>query len=401
MKSAAGPALGVPLCAKGNLPTAKLPRKRLRRAPYQWSVATWSRALSAEAASGVLQDLTYAGRSILRAAWDALELESLEEMDFGVSQLKALPGVTASSDTVIRTMRRLLALYPGLVELVEAGCRGRGLQSVWRLRRSQTTWAEARRTGIERRRAFQRRSKNQQNASLPSREKKSTSPETTPRVPSSTRPAVAMAPMKNLSGAQQDLARVLIATDGPGLNPGGASTAAAAVPAGDASILAKAGEGFLRQVLEGLRPQARKTPEALLVARLKLPTFRREILDQAQAFLHRREAALAIGDVAGIGSLGRDEALKAWRTAKTLLPSPESPGYLRAFDRERSAWGACLDIAKQENPDLVATLELTVDSRLVSQGLKPGSLVWIRARAHQLDQALVEATPWLRNLSRH
>lgn len=397
MKSAAGSALGLPLVAPQKIDLVHTSRKRQRRAPHQWAVANWSRGLSAEAAAGALGKLTHAGRGILRAAWDAMELESLEEMTFGVSQLATLPGVTASSDTVLRTMKRLIEILPDAADLVEVGCRGRGRQSVWRIRRPQTTWSASRRVGIERRKAFRKRPENPQTASLPSRKKKSTSSETTPIAPPKRERNVAVA-QEELQEDQKRLQEGLQAPEGPKLNPGGARAAAAAMTPREAQLLVEAGRGFLEMHFEEIRPQATKSPQALLVARLKSPSFRRDILSSAQAYIRRRNTAIAAGDVSGLnpGDLTPAAAVSAWKAAAKRVPPASSAGYSSAYDLERLAWKACLSVAKRENPSLAAQIEAAVGSRLEAQDLRPGSLTWKRAFAHHVARELAEATPWLR-----
>lgn len=399
MKSAECPALGVPLRASKKIDPARASRKRLRRAPHQWAVATWSRGLSAEAAAGALGKLTHAGRGILRAAWDAMELESLEEMTFGVSQLATLPGVTASYDTVLRTMRRLVEVSPDAADLVEVGARGRGRQTVWRIRRPRLTWSTSRLEGIKRRKTFRKRLENPQFASLPSRKRKSISSETTPKVPSTTR-GVAVA-RKDLQEDQKRLLEALQAPGGPNLNPGGARTASEAVPPEEARQLVEAGPGFLEQLLQEIRPQATKSPQALLVARLKSPSLRRDILAFATAYRRRRDAAIDAGDVTNLhpGDLTPAAALTAWKAATKKLPPATAAGYSVAYDLERAAWKACLVVARRENPTLAAQIEASVDSHLEAQGLRPGSLARSRAFTHQVAMELAKATPWLRPYS--
>ena len=397
MKSAASSALGLPPGADKKLNPVPGSRKRLRRAPHQWAVATWSRSLSAESAAGALARLTHAGRGILRAAWDAMELESLEEMTFGVSQLATLPGVTASYDTVLRTMRRLVEVFPEAADLIESGSRGRGRQSVWRIRRPQTTWSTARRTGIERRGAFRRRHENPQSASLPSRKRKSISSETTSMGPSRSEHQVVVAEMKEpLLEGQRALAEALTAQPGPGLNPGGAFAAAKATAPEEAAVLVKAGPAFLAYLLEELKPQATKTPQALLVARLKDFRSRRDLVSAGKAWIRRREAAVLAGDVAGlVGDLTPDLAVAAWKAAVGRMPVPTAAGYPAAHDLERSAWRICLDVAKREDPAASSRIESQVAERIAAQGIQPGSLVWSRALAQGVSRELTEATPWL------
>lgn len=397
MKSAAHPALGVPLRAIKKVDPARASRKRLRRAPHQWAVATWSRGLSAEAAAGALGKLTHAGRGILRAAWDAMELESLEEMTFGVTQLATLPGVTASYDTVLRTMRRLVEVSPDAADLVEVGSRGRGRQSVWRIRRPRVTWSTSRLEGIKRRKAFRTRLENPQTAPLPSRKRKSISSETTPTAPPTPKPRVVVA-QECLQEDQKRLQEVLQAPEGPKLNPGGARTAAAAMTPKEAQRLVEAGRGFLKQLFEEIRPQAATNPRGLLVTRLKSPSFRREILSSAQAYIQRRAAAIEAGDVASLNpwDLTPESAITAWKAAARRVPPASSAWYSSAFDLERSAWKTCLSVAKRENPSLAAQIEASVCSRLEAQGIVPGSLVWKRAFAYHEAKELAEATPWLR-----
>lgn len=397
MKSAASSALGLPLGADTKINPVQGSRKRLRRAPHQWAVATWSRGLSTEAASGALGQLTHAGRGILRAAWDAMELESLEEMTFGVSQLAALPGVTASYDTVLRTMRRLVEVSPDAADLVEAGCRGRGRQSVWRIRRPRVTWSTSRQEGLKRRRAFRTRLQNPQSASLPSRKKKSTSSETTPIAPPKTDRQVDVAREKGLQEDQKRLLEALQAQEGPNLNPGGAKAAAAAVTPQEARQLVEAGKEFMKVLFEEIRPQAIKSPQALLVARLKSPSFRRDILSSAQAYIRGRDAAVAAGDVAGLKheDLTPATALAALKAAASKVPSQDAPGYLDAYDRERAAWKVCLDVARREDPVKAARIEVAAKESLEAKGLKEGSLIWNRAFTHQVAKDQAEATPWL------
>lgn len=399
MRSAAYPALGVPLGANTKIDPASASRKRLRRAPHQWAVATWSRGLSAEAAAGALGKLTHAGRGILRAAWDAMELESLEEMTFGVSQLATLPGVMASPDTVLRTMRRLMEILPEAADLVEAGNRGRGHQSVWRIRRPQTTWSTSRRAGIERRRAFRKRHENPQSASLPSRKRKSISSETTPTAPPIPKRRVGVAEMDDtLLEGQKELAEALMTQPSPGLNPGGAVAAAKATLPKEASVLVKAGPAFLGYLLEELKPQATKTPQALFVARLKDPRSRREFVAAGTAWIRRREAAVAAGDVTRLaGDLTPDLAVSAWKAAVGRMPAPSAAGYPAAYDLERSAWRVCLDVARREDPARASRIECQVAERIRAQGIQPGSLVWSRALAHGIARDLAEATPWLQD----
>lgn len=398
MKSAAGSALGLPLGAPQKVDPVHTARKRQRRVPHQWAVANWSRGLSAEAAAGALGKLTHAGRGILRAAWDAMELESLEEMTFGVSQLATLPGVTASYDTVLRTMKRLVEIFPDAADLVEVGNRGRGRQSVWLIRRPQTTWSTSRRAGIERRKAFRKRLENPQTAFLPSRKRKSISSETTPIGPSKPKHQVPVAEMKEpLLEEQRALAEALMARPGPGLNPGGAIAAAKATPPGETAILVKAGPAFLGYLLEELKPQATKTPQALLVARLKDSRSRRELVAAGTAWIRRREAAVAAGDVTGLAEdLTPELVVAAWKVAVGRMPAPTAAGYPAAYDLERSAWRACLDVARREDPARSTMIESRVAERIMAQGIQPGSLVWSKALAHGISRDLAEATPWLR-----
>lgn len=396
MKSAASPALGLPLGADKKLNPVPPPRKRLRRAPHQWAVATWSRGLSAEAAAGALGQLTHAGRGILRAAWDAMELESLEEMTFGVSQLATLPGITASYDTVLRTMRRLVEISPDAADLVEAGSRGRGRQSVWKIRRPRITWSNSRMEGLKRRKAFRTRPQNPQFAPLPSRKKKNTSSDTTPIVPSSPERQVGVA-QEGLQEDQKRLQEVLQAQEGPNLNPGGAKAAAAAVTPEEARKLLEAGREFMKGLFDEIRPQAIKSPQALLVARLKSPSFRRDILGSAQAYIHRRDAAIAAGDVAGLKpeDITPAAALAALKAAASQVPNQDAPGYLDAYDRERAALKVCLDVARREDPVNADRIEVAVKDSLEAKGIRQGSLVWTRAFAHCVARDLAEVTPWL------
>lgn len=206
------------------------------------------------------------------------------------------------------------------------------------------------------------------------------------------------ATVDGLQGDQERLMAALQAPEGPGLNPGGAKAAAAATTPQEAKALADAGRGFLRELLEGLRPEAQKSPEALLVSRLRTPGSRREILARAASYISRREAAISAGDVGELppGALDRQTVLGAWRAAVRLMPPSASAGYLEAHDRERAAWSACLTLARLEDPARAGHMDAAIQARLQAENFKPGSLTWRRAFAHRAAQALAEVTPWLR-----
>jgi hypothetical protein len=214
-------------------------------------------------------------------------------------------------------------------------------------------------------------------------------------------PRVDVATKEPLQEDQKRLLEALQAPEGPKLNPGGSKTAAAAVTPQEARRLVEAGRGFLEQLFEEIRPQATKSPQALLVARLKSPSFRRDILASAQAYIRRRDAAIATGDVARLnpGDFTPSTALATWKAAAKRVPPASFAGYSSAYDLERSAWKACLDAARLENPTKAAQIEAAVGSRLEAQGIRPGSLTWSRAFAHHVAKDLVEATPWLREAS--
>jgi hypothetical protein len=251
--------------------------------------------------------------------------------------------------------------------------------------------------GIDRRRTFGKRLENPQTASLPSRKRKSISSETTPIGPSSPKHLVDVAEMEDpLQEGQRRLAEVLTARPGPGLNPGGALATAKATPPEEAAILVKAGPAFLEYLLEELKPQATKTPQALLVARLKNPRLRRELVAAGTAWIRRREVAVAAGDVTGLaGDLTPALAVSAWKVAVGRMPAPSAAGYPAAYDLERSAWRVCLDVARLEDPARASRIECQVAERITAQGIRPGSLVWSRALIHGISRDLAEATPWL------
>lgn len=201
---------------------------------------------------------------------------------------------------------------------------------------------------------------------------------------------------QNLLEEQKHLAEALTAQPGPGLNPGGAIAAARATSSEEATALLEAGPAFLSYLLEELKPQATKTPQALLVARLKDSRSRRDLVAAGKAWIRRREAAVATGDVTGLArDLTPDLAVSAWKVALGRMPAPNAAGYPAAYDLERSAWRACLDVAKREDPARSARIESQVTERIMAQGIQPGSLVWSRALAHGISRDLAEATPWL------
>jgi hypothetical protein len=206
---------------------------------------------------------------------------------------------------------------------------------------------------------------------------------------------------ESLLEGQRELAEALTAKPGPGLNLGGALVAAKATPSKEAAVLVKAGPAFLRYLLEELKPQATRTPQALLVARLKDTRARRDLVVAAKAWIRRRDAAIVTGDVAGLpGDLTPEVVVAVWKAAIRRIPDPSAASYQVAYDLERSAWRACLDAAKREDPAKANLIEADVRTRLDSQGLKQGSLVWARAFAHQVSRDLADSTPWLRNLKR-
>ncbi len=202
---------------------------------------------------------------------------------------------------------------------------------------------------------------------------------------------------QNLLEEQKHLAEALTAQPSPGLNSGGALAAARATSSEEAAALLKAGPAFLSYLLEELKPQATKTPQALLVARLKDSRSRRELVAAGTAWIRRREATVATGDVTGLaGDLTPSLAVAAWKVAIGRMPAPSAAGYTAAYDLERSAWKACLDVARREDPARSARIESQLAERIIAQGIQPGSLVWSRALAHGISRDLAEATPWLR-----
>jgi hypothetical protein len=202
---------------------------------------------------------------------------------------------------------------------------------------------------------------------------------------------------KNLLEGQGELAEALASTPGPGLNPGGAIVAAKALSYEEAAVLVEAGPAFLSYLIEELSTQATRTPQALLVARLRNARARRDLVAAGKAWIRRRDAAVVAGDVAGLGGdLTPELTISAWKATLRRLPPPSAAGYLAAYDLERSAWKTCLDVARRENPARAARIESQVADRIKAQGIQPGSLVWSRAFAHGVSRDLAEATPWLR-----
>lgn len=111
--------------------------RRVKRKPGQLSATSWAHSLAQEVPTR-FPFLSPLGMSIIRAAFEAMAHESLATMDFGVTQLMRLPGVTASADTVLRVMRRLVDACPEVAQVLEVGSRGRHRQTVWRLSAAQT-----------------------------------------------------------------------------------------------------------------------------------------------------------------------------------------------------------------------------------------------------------------------
>lgn len=373
MKSAASPALGLPLGADKKIAPVRAARKRPRRQPRPATAEARLRDL------GFTPKMAYAMRS-----W--MGLNTLEK-DWTPEQL-AYQGLCSPS-TFSRARKNLL----------EAGLIFEASSAIFDAVNSENNRAALYRFTEKAYRLVSPRGH---------RLAKRTSPEAFV-VPISRsqshvqphhkdHPGVDVVAKEPLQEDQKRLQEALLAPEGPNLNPGGAKTAAAAMTPHEASRLVEAGRGFLELLFEEIRPQATKSPQALLVARLKSPSFRRDILASAQAYIRRRDAAIAAGDVASLnpGDLTPSTALAAWKVAAKRVPPASFAGYSSAYDLERSAWKACLSVARVENPAKAAQIEAAVASRLEVQGILSGSLIWSRAFAHQVAKDLAEATPWLR-----
>lgn len=371
--SAVGPALGFPLGANTKVASDRVPRNRSRRSPRPATAEARLRAL------GFTPKLSYAvrswvGRNTIEKDWTADQL---------VHQGLCSPSTFSRAKRALLEAGLILEISEAIFDAADARNNRAALyhftEKAYRLV-SPRGHRLAKRTSPG---AFE----------LPIIRSQ-------PYVPphhSDVDSVAVVIEKKNLLEGQGELAEALASTPGPGLNPGGAIVAAKALSYEEAAVLVEAGPAFLSYLIEELSTQATRTPQALLVARLRNARARRDLVAAGKAWIRRRDAAVVAGDVAGLGGdLTPELTISAWKATLRRLPPPSAAGYLAAYDLERSAWKTCLDVARRENPARAARIESQVADRIKAQGIQPGSLVWSRAFAHGVSRDLAEATPWLR-----
>lgn len=82
---------------------------------------------------------------------------------------------------------------------------------------------------------------------------------------------------------------------------------------------------------------------------------------------------------------------EAWQRSAATIPAPDHPGYLEAFDAERKALQALLDLGAAALGAQAEILREDLAARLREAGIEAGSLVWRRAWDHHWGRALGEA----------
>ena len=123
---------------------------------------------------------------------------------------------------------------------------------------------------------------------------------------------------------------------------------------------------------------------------------------EVEKALKLRQSLLRAGPAAsssgweGVGEPLRSDpraraAFAAWSALKGAAPSPESPGFLDHFDRERGAFLEVVRLAEQALGPAAEDLRQRLSQRLAEAKLEAGTPVWERAWKHHWGRLVCEA----------
>lgn len=84
-------------------------------------------------------------------------------------------------------------------------------------------------------------------------------------------------------------------------------------------------------------------------------------------------------------------AFQAWAALKAASPSPDAPGFLDHFDREREAFRRLVELAAEALGPAAGDLERQLRGRLAKAELAEGGALWKRAWNHHWGRMVCEA----------
>jgi hypothetical protein len=82
---------------------------------------------------------------------------------------------------------------------------------------------------------------------------------------------------------------------------------------------------------------------------------------------------------------------EAWSGLQATSPSPDAPGFLDHFDRERASFHELVVVAEQALGPEAETLRERLGGRLAEAKLEAGSPLWQRAWKHHWGRLVCEA----------
>jgi cell division septation protein DedD len=83
-------------------------------------------------------------------------------------------------------------------------------------------------------------------------------------------------------------------------------------------------------------------------------------------------------------------AFEAWAACKASSPSPDAPGFLEHFDREREAYRRLVDLAALALGGSAQELSARLRGRLSAAKLEEGGALWKRAWSHHWGRLVCE-----------
>lgn len=188
---------------------------------------------------------------------------------------------------------------------------------------------------------------------------------TTPTAPSREAPGGVVSSQDEvcLTPDQRSVVQALIQV---GLGEPGAKSAAASLPAEDASVLAAAGADCLASVLASLEGKVDK-PKGVLVQRCRKPELRRDLVRGARDWVRAHPGATLVS------------ALAEWRRLQSREPSSKSTGYLHWHDQVQEALSGVVALAEKALGDRIVPLRENLRAELLQKGMKEESFSWKRA----------------------
>jgi hypothetical protein len=411
--SAAGSALGFPLCAKKKSTRQSAARKsrsgwggavrinarRIRgeRVAADYAAVVLGAAAIHRRGNGTIPGLSGLGVLMHARIQNDLVRAHREKASYRVSQLVELMEGQISRDTVIRQADRMVV--GGQAQLLVRGEKGRGLESeyVFALNH-ETSFTQISKNHQERKRQARRFSlkKNPQNASLlpPSESFPSEKPpaEATPE-PSTLPPGTQSVAVGSEDLSEKEPKQVLaeaIAQAVPGFCPTKAKKALqkALLKPKDLELLSRE----IGSVLAEIKHEA-TNPIGLLLFRLTHEPGR--VMASARKAQQRRMSVdVACSDLVEAPfelSLGAKTAFAAWKQAERSIPSPGAPGYLDATDFEAKARKHLVSELEEVIPSEVLGAKKDALSRdLEGKGLTSGSPVWKCAWHHHWSKTVLQ-----------